>query len=313
MNNISVGSDNRDNSTSCVMASLDVTVLRSNQSPLRIEDASNPLMDHRNTKNDKEAKELQRTAKEINRSNRRIIKQAYNSDVLEITEPVPHKSPDSSRTDEQANSSLAQQKPVDPEKDDWESIYDDNGDCLDPKLIDELTAYVGKVAIEKPKSDYKVYHSKQAILNAEEYPHVLEISNFPVEFKTPDLMMLFSSYKQSGFDIKWVDDTHALAVFSSSKIAAEVLSINHPFVLLKPLTEATVESRTKAKKCASSLQPYRQRPETCAALARRLVTGALGVRLKTAREELENERRVLRAAKERKLLAAKQRDEAWES
>lgn len=30
--------------------------------------------------------------------------------------------------------------------------------------------------------------------------------------------MLFSAYKESGFDIKWVDDTHALAVFSSSKI-----------------------------------------------------------------------------------------------
>lgn len=95
-----------------------------------------------------------------------------------------------------------------------------------------------------------------------------------------------------------------------------------------------MESRTKAKKCSSSLQPYRQRPETCAALARRLVTGALGVRLKTAREELENERKVLREAKgnrnklqsislqfflitvyflERKLLAAKQKDEAWES
>jgi len=47
---------------------------------------------------------------------------------------------------------------------------------------------------------------------------VLEISNFPVEFKTPDLLMLFSRYKGTGFDIKWVDDTHALAVFSSSDI-----------------------------------------------------------------------------------------------
>jgi len=80
-------------------------------------------------------------------------------------------------------------------------------------------------------------------------------------------------------------------------LAAEALAINHPFLLLKPLTEATIESRNKAKKCASSLKPYRARPETCAALARRLVTGALGVRLKTAREELENERRVLREAK----------------
>lgn len=79
--------------------------------------------------------------------------------------------------------------------------------------------------------------------------------------------------------------------------AARVLSTGHSFVNLKPLTQATAESRAKAKKSALFLQPYRQRPETCAALARRLVTGALGVRLSTAREELENERRVLREAK----------------
>lgn len=78
-----------------------------------------------------------------------------------------------------------------------------------------------------------------------------------------------------------------------------MLSANHSFVVLKPLTEATADSRARAKKCANSLQPYRQRPETCAALARRLVTGALGVRLKTATEERENERRVLREAKGR--------------
>lgn len=118
--------------------------------------------------------------------------------------------------------------------------------------------------------------------------------------------------------------------------AAEVLTMGHPFVKLKPLAEATLESRLKAKKAgATSLQPYRQRPETCTALARRLVSGALGVKLPTAPEERENERRVLREAKgvylrltliirtiylslsycctERKLLAAKQRDEVWES
>lgn len=80
-------------------------------------------------------------------------------------------------------------------------------------------------------------------------------------------------------------------------LAAEVLAMGHPFVLLKPLAEATIESRAKAKKCSASLQPYRPRPETCAALARRLVTGALGVRLKTAAQERENEKRVLREAK----------------
>nr|XP_029728992.1 LOW QUALITY PROTEIN: putative uncharacterized protein DDB_G0277255 [Aedes albopictus] len=261
---------------------------------------------------DKDEKELRRASLEINRSNRRIIKQSFASDVLEIAEQEPVVK-DNSTEKVNGQSKQDPERLVNPEEDDWESMYDDNGDCLNPKLMEELTSAVGKVSIEVPRTDYKVYQTKQAALNEEEFPHVLEVSNFPVEFKTQDLMMLFSQYKESGFDIKWVDDTHALAVFSSSKIAAEVLANGHTFVKLKPLADATVESRSKARKCSSSLQPYRPRPETCAALARRLVTTALGVRLKTAPEERENERRVLREAKERKLLAAKQREEIWES
>lgn len=79
--------------------------------------------------------------------------------------------------------------------------------------------------------------------------------------------------------------------------AAQVLNQTYAFVKLKPLKHATPESRAKAKKSAVYLQPYRQRPETCAALARRLVTGALGVRLSTAKEEREAEREQLKRAK----------------
>lgn len=106
---------------------------------------------------------------------------------------------------------------VNTDTDDWESIFDENGDCLDPKLINEITANVGKVTITKTKNDYKSYQEPVS-LEEEEFPHVLEVSNFPVEFKTQDLMMTFVEYKDTGFDIKWVDDTHALVVFSSSKI-----------------------------------------------------------------------------------------------
>lgn len=64
----------------------------------------------------------------------------------------------------------------------------------------------------------QAFDVKQSLLSGEEFPHVLEVSNFPVEFKNQDLLMVFSQYKESGFDIKWVDDTHALAVFSSSRV-----------------------------------------------------------------------------------------------
>uniref|UniRef100_A0A1Y9H2E6 R3H domain-containing protein n=2 Tax=Anopheles dirus TaxID=7168 RepID=A0A1Y9H2E6_9DIPT len=290
---------------------------------------------------DHDEKELRRASQEINRSNRRIMKQTFNSDVLEIDEPAPAVVPKPLKekrslvsaapaagpemtalvtmpvTDNKGGSAVPNGVNAvndgEEEEDDWESMYDDNGDCLNPKMLDELTTAVGKVAIETPQMDYKSYQTKQAVLNEEEFPHVLEVSSFPAEFKTQDLMMLFSQYKESGFDIKWVDDTHALAVFSSSKIAAEVLTTGLTFARVKPLAEATAESRTKARKCSSSLQPYRPRPETCAAMARRMVSSALGVKLKTAPEERENERRVLREAKERKRLAAKQRDEVWDS
>lgn len=127
---------------------------------------------------------------------------------------------DETRTPTTSSSTTTPASTTATDSDDWESLFDDNGECLDSKIIDEITASVGKVTITKPKSDYKSYQSSAAPINldAEEFPHVLEISNFPVEFKTQDLMMLFSQYKETGFDIKWVDDTHALAVFSSSKI-----------------------------------------------------------------------------------------------
>ncbi|OAD59271.1 R3H and coiled-coil domain-containing protein 1-like [Eufriesea mexicana] len=192
---------------------------------------------------------------------------------------------------------------------DWDSLFDDNGDCLDPTLIEEAT--VGNVMIEQPKSDYKPY-TKHIEVSSDEFAHVVEIYNFPSEFKTSDLAAVFSPFKNGGFELKWVDDTHCLGVFSSPLVAAEVLASDHPFVKTRPLSEATALSKTKAKRSAEFLQPYRSRPETCAALARRLVTGALGVKLATARQEREHEKNILREAKEKRRLANKQREDAWE-
>lgn len=147
------------------------------------------------------------------------MKQTFNSDVLEINDSILPASKSPSKVDNQKQpSESSSSQDGEAETDDWESMFDDKGDCLNSKAIDEITAAVGKVTITKPKSDYKAHQSPPVNLDAEEFPHVLEVSNFPTEFKTQDLMMIFSQYKESGYDLKWVDDTHALAVFSSSKI-----------------------------------------------------------------------------------------------
>ena len=53
----------------------------------------------------------------------------------------------------------------------------------------------------------------------------------------------------------------------------------------------------KAKRCIEFLKPYKSRPETTAVAARRLVSGALGLKSKVTKEQREAERQKLREAK----------------
>ncbi|VVC96895.1 unnamed protein product [Leptidea sinapis] len=273
---------------------------------------------------DVEKNELKRASQEINRSSKRIIKQSFDSDVLVISDPITDE-PISNKEPEIDEVEVQKPKPklkleakvsLKREENDWDAVFDESGECLDPSLLEELTATVGKVHISQTKNKYDQYQTRgQALFNGpfdETFAHVVEVYDFPSEFKTNDILSLFSEYKDTGFEIKWVDDTHALIVFSSAKIAAEALSMQRPLVRCRPLHAATLESRNKAKKCAEFLQPYRQRPETCTALARRLVSGALGVRLSTARQERAEERRLISLAREKKRQAALHKEAAWD-
>ena len=140
------------------------------------------------TKVDKDEKELIKASQEINRSNRKLIKQTFNSNVLEIEAAGGSTEP---KTEEETGKN---------DDDDWDTLwvalrrdknglidfcfrFNDDGECLDPKMLDELTEAVGKVKIEKPKSNYQAYLANVDLLKDEEYPHVLECSNFPIEFR----------------------------------------------------------------------------------------------------------------------------------
>lgn len=276
---------------------------------------------------DYEKEELKRASQEINRSSKRIIKQSFDSDVLVISDPadeteektdvsvVPEKDvkePEAKKTKPKLEPKVSLKR----EDNDWDAVFDDTGECLDPSLLEELTTTVGRVHISKAKNNYEQYQTRgQSLFNGpydETFGHVVEVYDFPSEFKTNDLFSLFSEYKDTGFEIKWVDDTHALIVFSSAKIASEVLATQRTLAKCRPLHAATLESRNKAKKCAEFLQPYRQRPETCTALARRLVSTALGVRLSTARQERAEETKLLTRAREKKRQAALHKEAAWD-
>lgn len=195
----------------------------------------------------------------------------------------------------------------------WESMFNDDGDCVDPRLLLELSGNVkNRKSIQEPRFDYYSHELPDIDLSECEFPHVIEIYDFPQEFRTEDLLRIFCSYQKKGFDIKWVDDTHALGVFASPITARDALGTKHTMVKIRPLSQATRAAKAKARACAEFLQPAKERPETSAALARRLVISALGVRSKQSKTEREAELRKLQEARERKRLEAKQREDIWE-
>lgn len=195
----------------------------------------------------------------------------------------------------------------------WESMFNDDGDCVDPRLLQELSGNMkNRKSIQEPRFDYYSHELPDIDLSECEFPHVIEIYDFPQEFRTEDLLRIFCSYQKKGFDIKWVDDTHALGIFSSPITARDALGIKHTMVKIRPLSQATRAAKAKARACAEFLQPAKERPETSAALARRLVISALGVRSKQSKTEREAELKKLQEARERKRLEAKQREDIWE-
>ncbi|XP_075279663.1 coiled-coil domain-containing protein R3HCC1L isoform X2 [Opisthocomus hoazin] len=195
----------------------------------------------------------------------------------------------------------------------WDALFNDDGDCLDPRLLEELSGgEKRRESQQSPRFDYYGAEPAALDLSDAELPHVIEIYDFPSDFRTEDLLRVFCSYQKKGFDIKWVDDTHALGIFSSPITARDALSTKHLMVKTRPLSQGTRASKAKARAYADYLQPAKERPETSAALARRLVIGALGVRSTQTQAQRDAERRKLQEARERKRLENKQREDAWE-
>ncbi|KAM9769334.1 coiled-coil domain-containing protein R3HCC1L isoform 2-T3 [Menidia menidia] len=219
------------------------------------------------------------------------------------------------KSEEEASSPL---KESEEEEESWDTRFNDEGDCLDPHLLGELALAGGrkKGSIQEARFDYynmdREDDEDDIELSEDELSHIVEIYDFPTDFKSDDLLKLFQCYQQRGFDLKWIDDTHALGLFSSPITAREALRSKHPLMKLRPLSKSSPAIKAKARSCSDYLLPAKERPQTSAALARQLVIGALGVRSNLSEERREAERKKLQEAKEQKRLAAKQREDAWE-
>ena len=67
-------------------------------------------------------------------------------------------------------------------------------------------------------------------------------------FKTIFIVYLVIFLRSQGFDVKWVDDTHAIGVFASSIAARDGLALKHPLLKVRSIQDATRATKVKIKK-----------------------------------------------------------------
>ncbi|NWY63089.1 R3HC1 protein, partial [Chionis minor] len=152
-------------------------------------------------------------------------------------------------------------------------------DCA-AELLAEIVGHltVKDISVERISFDYASYGEAQ--LSEGDFGHVTEIYDFSPSLKTEHLLEMFSEFHESGFKIQWVDDTHALGIFSSPSTASQALGRRYPSLKIRPLIHATKQSKIKVLQRPKLLHLAKERPQTDTAVAKRLVTRALGLKHK---------------------------------
>ncbi|XP_022731554.1 coiled-coil domain-containing protein R3HCC1L isoform X2 [Durio zibethinus] len=138
--------------------------------------------------------------------------------------------------------------------------------------------------------------------------HVLVLADFSPTTRTTDLEKLFEDFRDRGVVICWVNDTTALAVFRTPSIALE--ACNH---VRCPFTVRILDENDMLLSSISArdLEPPRQRPQTSARTAQRLIAQGMGLKLPSSTfgsRELRNQEE---ARRNRILTRQKLRDDAW--
>ncbi|KAL5103475.1 Coiled-coil domain-containing protein R3HCC1L [Taenia crassiceps] len=138
---------------------------------------------------------------------------------------------------------------------------------------------------EKPKEVVKVpvgassNYLQGPNLDYDKLRHIIELYDFPADLQTMTLETVLRPFNESGFILKWVDDTHCLAVFSSSLTAEHALrSIKGFLIKARLLEEASLASKWKiAKSPGDWAMPYKKRPPCDSSVASRIISSHLGL------------------------------------
>lgn len=132
-----------------------------------------------------------------------------------------------------------------------------------------------------PKETKDVHEGKstEPTVNYDEFKHILELYDFSKVVDGSDLQAELYGFEDSGFYLKWVDDTHCLAVFSSVHEANRALTqISGLMMKARRMPDASLASKWKlARSPGDWAMPYKKRPVTSSLTARRMISSHLGL------------------------------------
>ncbi|XP_073444700.1 R3H and coiled-coil domain-containing protein 1 isoform X2 [Dendrobates tinctorius] len=139
--------------------------------------------------------------------------------------------------EEAAEKSFQESKPT---------VQDDEEQKMMEQLLVEIQANVcaKDVHIQPLQGDFSEFSEVQ--VDRGKYGHIIEVYGFSPELSAGDLMETFKEYRDKGFCLELVDETHALGIFSSPEEAFAASCQKHPAMKFRPLSQGSRQSKYRA-------------------------------------------------------------------
>nr|XP_051692718.1 R3H and coiled-coil domain-containing protein 1 isoform X3 [Oryctolagus cuniculus] len=185
--------------------------------------------------------------------------------------------------EEEERGSLGQSLAAEEEEAEEAEEEEEAGSCSEAEdgyseLLQEITEHLTEKEIQVERVRVDTSPFAEELPAEQDLAHVVEIYDFEPALKTEDLLATFSEFQEKGFKIQWVDDTHALGIFPCVASAAEALAREFSVLKIRPLTQGSKQAKLRALQRPKLLRLAKERPQTDAAVARRLVARALGLK-----------------------------------
>ncbi|KAF8949361.1 R3H and coiled-coil domain-containing protein 1 [Haplosporangium gracile] len=185
------------------------------------------------------------------------------------------------------------------EPEEWELALQNSDDDAIPAAPKDTRRHPAEHLLTSSSSTPSKIGNWSEISNDDIY--ILELYDFSASIKTAHLTDMFAAYenRSGGFRIKWVDETKALVIFESAAVAkqAHIANLTNQIAKIKPYNGPDKDSIRNAGKPSSGA--YNGiRPAKTDSVARRLVQGALGLRVRRTPEQIAEEKAQIQAAKD---------------